>query len=180
MALPDVAPTPSSNASADRQRETVRLGDAVELEYYRLQQVSSGTIRLGEEDDDAQVVGPSAVGTGTSDEPTAPLSEIIQQLNDRFGTSFTEADRLFFEQIERDAVEVNYVRRIALANNFEKFDLGTRDQTRNVIIDRMAENDAIAARCLNDPEFEEIVFSRLLRSIYDTIRTQETTLGLDI
>ena len=44
----------------------------------------------------------------------------------------------------------------------------------------MAENDAIAARCLNDPEFEEIVFSRLLRSIYDTIRTQEPTLGLDI
>ena len=101
MALPDVAPTPSSNASADRQRETVRFGDAVELEYYRLQQVSSGAIQLGE-DDDAQVVGPSAVGTGTSDEPTAPLSEIIQQLNDRFGTRFTEADRLFFEQIERD------------------------------------------------------------------------------
>lgn len=162
---------------ADRQRETVRLGDAVELEYYRLQQVSSGTIQLG--DDDAQVVGPSAVGTGTSEEPTAPLSEIIQQLNDRFGTSFTEADRLFFEQIERAAVEVDYVRRIALANNFERFDLGTRDQIRNVIIDRMAENDAIAARCLNDPDFEEVVFSRLLRSIYDTIRTQEPTLGLD-
>lgn len=73
---------------------------------------------------------------------------------------------------------MDYVRR--LANNFERFDLGIRDQIRNVIIDRMAENDAIAARCLNDPEFEEIVFSRLLRSIYDTIRTQDTTLGLDI
>ena len=69
-------------------------------------------------------------------------SAIIQQINDRFGTSVTEADRLFFEQIERAAVEVDYVRRIALANNFERFDLGTRDRIRNVIIDRMAENDA--------------------------------------
>ena len=162
---------------ADRQRETVRLGDAVALEYYRLQQVSSGAIRLG--DDDAHVVGPSAVGTGTPEEPTAPLSEIIQQLNDRFGTSFTEADRLFFEQIEKDSVGVDYVRRIALANNFEKFDLGIRDRIRKVIIDRMAENDAIAARCLNDPEFEEIVFSRLLRRIYDTIWTQERQPGSD-
>ncbi len=135
---------------ADRQRETVRLGDAVELEYYRLRQVSSGA------------------------------SEIIQQLNDRFGTSFTEADRLFFEQIERDVVEVDYVRRVALANNFERFDLGIRDQIRNVIIDRMAENDAIAARCLNDPDFAQVVLPGLLRSIYDTIRTQEPTLGLDI
>jgi len=165
---------------ANRQRETVRLGDAVELEYYRLQQVSSGASQLGD-DEDALVVGPSAVGTGTPDEPTAPLAEIIQQLNDRFGTTFTEADRLFFEQIERDSVGVDYVRRIALANNFEKFDLGIRDEIRRVIIDRMAENDAIATRCLKDPEFEEIVFSRLLRRIYETIWTQESqpNLGLD-
>ena len=158
---------------ADRQRETVRLGDAIELEYYRLQQVSSGAIQLGQ-DDDTYVTGPTSVGTGDPDEPTAPLSEIIQQLNDRFGTSFTEADRLFFEQIEKDSTQVDVVRRIALANTFDKFDLGTRPQIRKVIIDRMAENDAIATRCLTDPAFEEIVFSRLLRSIYDTIRTQET------
>lgn len=31
---------------ADRQRETVRLGDAVELEHYRLQQVSSGASEI--------------------------------------------------------------------------------------------------------------------------------------
>ena len=164
---------------ADRQRETVRLGDAVELEYYRLQQVSSGTIQLGE-DDDADVVGPSAVGTGTSEEPTAPLSgdhpaaqrpvryelhrgrpAVLRTDRARRGRSGLRTPHSPSQQLRRSSTSA------------------PETQIRNVIIDRMAENDAIATRCLKDPEFEEIVFSRLLRRVYDTIWTQETTLDLD-
>lgn len=150
----------------------VRLGDAVELEYYRLQQVSSGAIQLGD-DDDPQVAGPSAVGTGRPEEPTAPLSEIIQRLNERFGTRFAEADRLFFEQLARASAQVDEIQRTAKANTFEKFYLGTRERVIKVIINRMAENDEIAARCLNDPDFAQVVLPGLLRRIYDMIWAQE-------
>ena len=112
----------------------VRLCDAVELEFYRLQQVSSGAIQLG--DDDPQVAGPSAVGTGRPEEPTAPLSEIIQRLNERFGTRFAEADRLFFEQLARASAQVDEIQRTAKANTFEKFYLGTRERVIKVIINR--------------------------------------------
>ena len=33
------------------------------------------------------------------------MSEIIDVLNERFGTEFEEADRLFFEQIEAELME---------------------------------------------------------------------------
>ena len=163
---------------ADRQRDTVRLGEAVELEFYRLQQVSSGAIQLGD-DDDAHVVGPSAVGTGRPEEPTAPLSEIIQRLNERFGTRFAEADRLFFEQLANASAQVDEIRRTARANPFEKFYLGTRDRVIKVIIKRMADNDEIAARCLNDPDFAEVVLPGLLRRIYDMIWAQESRPGFE-
>ena len=45
------------------------------------------------------MVSPTAVGTDNPEEEKAPLSEIIEQLNERFGTDFTDEDRLFFEQV---------------------------------------------------------------------------------
>ena len=59
------------------------------------------------------------------------------------------------------------------SGSFEKFYLGTRERVIRVIINRMAENDEIAARCLNDPDFAQVVLPGLLRRIYDIIWAQE-------
>ena len=45
------------------------------------------------------------------------------------------------------------------------------------MVDRMAGNDALVARCLNDPDFQEIVFSGLLRDIFDAIGALHPTAG---
>ena len=161
-----------------QDHEAVSLGGEVELEYYRLRLVSSGTVELGE-DDDASVTSPTAVGTGDPEEETAPLSEIIRSLNDRFGTDFTESDRLFLQQVQQDALARDDIRKTALANTFEKFSLGIRPQLQRLMIDRMAGNDVLVTRCLNDPDFQEIVFSGLLRQIFDTIEAEPPALPLN-
>ena len=158
-----------------QDHEAVSLGGEVELEYYRLRLVSSGTVELGE-DDDASVTSPTAVGTGDPEEETAPLSEIIRSLNDRFGTDFTESDRLFLQQVQQDALARDDIRKTALANTFEKFSLGIRPQLQRLMIDRMAGNDVLVTRCLNDPDFQEIVFTGLLRQIFDTIEAEPPTI----
>lgn len=81
----------------DRDGEVVRVGDDVSLQYYRLERVFSGAITLKE--GEAQYVkSPTEVGTGKAQDEKLPLSEIIQVLNERFGTEFTEEDRLFFQR----------------------------------------------------------------------------------
>ncbi|HEY3740523.1 MAG TPA: hypothetical protein VGL53_11800 [Bryobacteraceae bacterium] len=40
--------------------------------------------------------GPTAVGTGTAKDAKVELSRLIDTINDRFGTDFTQADELFF------------------------------------------------------------------------------------
>ena len=163
-------------------QQTVHLDDSdVELEYYRLQLVSSGAIALeGDEDGDtgygdgdALLAGPSAVGTGSPEEPEAPLSEIIARLNDRFGTDFTESDRLFLQQIHHDAVSRDDIRSTALANDFDKFSLGIRPQLKELMIRRMTDNDTLVTRCLNNPDYQEIVFNGLLKAIFNAIEPQQ-------
>ena len=109
----------------DRDSGAIHLGDDVDLAYYRLQRVSSGAIGVGEEEG-AYVTGPTAVGTGNPEEEQAPLSEIIERLNERFGTEFTEEDRLFFEQVKERGVRNEDIRQMALANPYDKFALGIR------------------------------------------------------
>ncbi len=58
----------------------VKLGDEVELRYYRLQRISSGAISLKDEQT-AYVKSPTEVGTGKAKDEEAPLSEIIRVLN---------------------------------------------------------------------------------------------------
>ena len=152
-------------------RAPVRLHDDVELEFYRLQQTSSGVIALG--DDDITVAGPGAVGTGDPEEDKAPLSEIINSLNERFGTEFTDTEHLFLEQVHQDAVDRDDIRETARANPFDKFSVGVGPRLPRLMIQRMADNDELVTRCLNDPDFGKIVFDGLLRGIFEAVTAQQ-------
>ena len=147
--------------------EAIDLGDEVSLEFYRLERVSSGAILL--KDPEPYVVSPSAVGTGNPEEEKAPLSEIIERLNERFGTEFTDEDRLFFEQVRERALRDKDVREIAGANPFDKFSLGIRERLGQLMVERMGENDALVTRYLSDPEFQEVAFAVLAREIFQAV-----------
>jgi hypothetical protein len=110
------------------------------LQYYRLQRVSSGPIELKVGEPEG-VYSPTDVGTGKAKEEKAPLSEIIQVLNERFGTTFTDEDRLFFDQIKARATSNSQVIQTAMANPLDKFKLGIRKVIEDMMIQRMAEND---------------------------------------
>jgi type I restriction enzyme R subunit len=153
----------------ERDTGVVKLGDEVGLQYYRLQRVFSGAIELREGEGEYGVKSPTDVGTGKAKEEKAPLSEIIEVLNDRFGTNFTEEDRLFFEQIKEKATKSPEVVRLRRANPFDKFQLGLRQMLEDLMIQRMGENDRIVSRYMDDKAFEDAAFAVLSRVIYETI-----------
>ena len=154
------------------QGPAIRLGDDVDLEYYRLQRISSGVIDL-DGAEETRVSSPTAVGTGDPAEKTAPLSEIIKQLNERFGTDFKAEDRLFFDQITERAAGNEEVRNLALANSREKFAIGIREKLDQLMIERMKENDVIVTRFLDDTEFREIASTVLAGEIFDAVWRNE-------
>ena len=155
----------------------IRLTDEVGLQYYRLERVSPGAIMLNE-GDPVGVRSPTDVGTGKAKDEKAPLSEIISILNDRFGTEFTDEDRLFFEQIKERAVRNEQIIKTARANpQFEKFQLGIRKLIEEMMIQRMGENDKIVTRYMDDPEFQNSAFPILAKEIFDAIEKCKFSAG---
>lgn len=156
----------------DRDNTVVKIGNEVELQYYRLERVSSGPIEL-KEGEPKGIYGPAEVGTGKTKEERAPLSIIIQALNERFGTSFSDEDRLFFEQIMTRAINNNRVIQTAMANPLDKFQLGVRKLIRDLMIERMAENDKIVTRYMDDGEFQGTAFPILAKEIFNAIHVNK-------
>ncbi len=157
-----------SHLPTDRDSERVKFGDEVGLQYYRLQRIHSGEITL--KDGDAEgVKSPTDVGTGKAKEEKAPLSEIIQVLNARFGTNFSDEDRFFFEQIREKATANEQVVKLRRANPFDKFQLGLRQLIEVLMVQRMGDNDKIVTRYMDDKEFGSAAFAVLSKAIYDSI-----------
>ena len=99
-----------------------------------------------------------------------PLSEIIQVLNERFGTNLGEEDRLFFQQIIEKAIKDEQIVRTAMANPLDKFELGIRKLIEELMIERMGQNDKIVTRYMDDREFQGSAFPILAREIFEAIR----------
>lgn len=157
----------------DRDTERVKLGNEVALQYYRLQRVHSGAIDLRDGEPEG-VKSPTDVGTGKAKDEKAPLSEIIQVLNERFATGFTEEDRLFFEQIKEKASKNSQVIQIALANPLDKFQLGIRKFIEEFMVQRMGENDKIVTRYMDDTDFQNAAFPILSKAIFESVREQHS------
>lgn len=152
--------------------DAVKLTDEVGLQYYRLERVFSGAINL--RDGDAEgVKGPTETGTRKAKEAKAPLSEIIDALNERFGTGCGEEDRLFFQQIMEKATKHPKVIKVAQANPLDKFTLGIRKLMEELIIQRMGENDKIATLYIDDHDFQNTALSAMAREMYTSIRNSD-------
>ena len=82
----------SERAAQARLGREYKLTDEVAMEYYRLQKIKDGTIELitGEE---GELDGLSEAGIKRAKKEKVTLSEIIEVLNDCFGTEFEEAER---------------------------------------------------------------------------------------
>ena len=83
---------------ADDSSLPVSVQRQIEIESFRIAQTFQGAISLTPEKGELKPI----TGGGTtlvSPEDVEPLSEIIRDLNDRFGTEFEEKDRVFVEEL---------------------------------------------------------------------------------
>jgi type I restriction enzyme R subunit len=148
-----------------RSGERFRLDGEVELDAYRLTQVGRGALEL-QAGVDAPVRGPTAVGTRVAEEVHAPLSDIVLTLNERFGTEFTDADKLLLDQVVADGVADDVVRQRAQANSYDNFALSVRKVVDGLMIDRLERNDQIVGKYLDESAFGEAVFEYVAREMF--------------
>ena len=145
------------------------LDDEVALRFFRLQQMSEGSIDLSEGDADP-LKGPTDVGTARTKDEKEALSSLIERLNERFGTAFTEADQLFFDQIRASAEKDENIAEAARANSFVDFAAYLDGKLDDIFIERMEGNDDIFSRVMTDTEFRSAVHGHLAQAIFRQVR----------
>ena len=152
-----------------RSGPAYQFDDEVRLEYYRLQKISEGSISLAGGDSHA-LDGPTEVGSGAVHEESVPLSQLIDVVNERFGTDFNQADQLFFDQIVEAAMSDDGLRQAAAVNPEDKFELVFRNLLERLFVERMDQNEEIFVRYMNDQPFQQLVSEWLASQAYQRLR----------
>jgi type I restriction enzyme, R subunit len=142
-----------------------QFDEEIRLEYYRLQKISEGSISLSD-GYTRPLDGPTDVGTGVVRDGPVALSQLIDDLNQRFGTDFNQADQLFFDQLAETAVLDDRLQQAAKVNPEDKFSLVFTSLLEALMLERMDQNEAIVARYMGDKEFQRQIAIRLAKEAY--------------
>ena len=150
-----------------------QFDDEVRLEYYRLQKISEGSISL-QDGEARRLDGPTEVGSGLVRPQPMPLSQLIDIVNERFGTDFNQADQLFFDQIVASAMADESLRQAAAVNPGDKFELVFKSLLENLFVERMDQNEEIFVRFMNEAPFQKLVTAWMASEAYRRLRSDDT------
>ena len=87
-------------------------------------------------------------------------------LNDRFGTDFDKADKLFFDQIEEELFNDDTLKQQAMNNDIDNFKYGFEEVFMHKLIDRMDDNQKIFEKVMDSSDFKKTVQDWLLKKLY--------------
>ncbi|MBE0467372.1 MAG: hypothetical protein IBX71_09155 [Candidatus Desulforudis sp.] len=136
-----------------RDRADSLQGDEVALKYYRAEKTAETAIDLI---GGGVIQGPVAVGGPGRDKGAKErLSRIIERLNERFGTDFTEADQLVFDQIREEMASDEMLVYQAQNNTIENFRYVFNEKFIGKVIDRMDANSSSSGASWTPPSFSQ-------------------------
>lgn len=146
--------------------EGVNLKDKVLLEYYKLEKTYSGAIALKK--DDGLVESPTS-GTGSSVvKEKNSLSALIEEFNQRFGTDFTDMDKVL-SQVKRDLYKDEMLVKAGQDKDKTLFNSLYEKTFNNAMTDRYERNDQFFQDLFSDEEKMDFMKKMLLRVFYDEV-----------
>ena len=146
----------------------VYLADDIALEYYRNQKVFEGSIEL--EKTGGIELDPQKHGAGgVAEDEKVRLSSVLEKLNERFGTTFTETDFLSREQVKEDMLNDDDLRQKAKNNTKENFKFAFEKTFMNFVIDRMSSNQEFFMKILENDEFKSYIMEDMLNEVYGEV-----------
>lgn len=141
------------------------LYDDVVLQYYRLQKIHEGSIKMVKEDG---VLYNAISGTGLPlEDEKENLSTIIAKLNERLGTNFTEMDKVLEQFVQDMSANAELVLRSK--NPLDLFKIVYDNNIMDVVLNRMTQNQEFCERYLEDEEFRKEVDKILLPLVHERL-----------
>jgi type I restriction enzyme, R subunit len=150
-----------------RPSTSVDIGDA-DLSHFRLEFTGQHNVSLSAVGD-RDVRGHAADGGGFREPEMKPLSEIIDDLNDRFGLDLGTSDQILVYQQVVGLVEDTGMQQIALMNDEARFGQVADDRLDNIVAEHADRNTEFMKLYFDNSEFQKAIKEAARKRAYRII-----------
>lgn len=150
-----------------KEKLPVEITDNVNMDTYRLQQISSGSIAL--EPGTGELKPITDVGTGKTSDEKDFLSKIIEEVNERFGTDFTQGDKVFFAELETRLAGNETLAQSVKTNPKESLRLVFNHIFEDELHSMVDSNFDIYKKIVDNAEFGRFVKDKVFEEVYSKL-----------
>ena len=150
-------------------RDKVYVDDKVLLEYYRLEKDFEGGIQL---ESTPEGFRPITGEAGRREKQRDPLTVIIDKINEKYGTNFTEMDKVLL-QMENDYAAQDKWHSYAQNNDRKTFMLLFEKDFPNMAAARYEQNDSFFVKLFSDPDMMRQVMETVGAVLYERLKAQK-------
>ncbi|MEU8079261.1 type I restriction endonuclease [Catellatospora citrea] len=147
----------------------VDIGDAT-LSHLRIDKTGKHDLNLSPAGEHL-IPGFSPDGGVGKEVEEVPLSEVIADLNDRFGLDLGTSDQILLVQQIVSLVMDEKMQAVALQNDLDKFGQVADKQLDNVVAENHDSNTDFVRRYFDNPEFQAAIKQVARKRAYDLIRS---------
>ena len=91
---------------------------------------------------------------------------MVNELNDAYGTDFTPADQLFFDQVIEEALQDESILEAMQANSLDSFTDYINKKLMDLFLIRITGNEEVCNTVMSNEEIKSKVASRLARQLF--------------
>lgn len=146
--------------------EKIYIDDKVLLEYYKLEKDFDGSIQLEPTEEGFTPITGEA---GRREKKKDPLTVIIDKINEKYGTEFTEMDKVLL-QIENDYASQDKWKSYAQNNDFKTFMLLFAKDFPEMAAARYEQNEDFFVKMFSDPEMMKQVMESIGNVVYERLQ----------
>lgn len=150
-----------------RPSTSVDIGDA-DLSHFRLEFTGQHNVSLSAVGD-RDVRGHAADGGGYREPDVKPLSEVIEELNERFGLELGTSDEILVYQQVVSLVEDTGMQQIALMNDEARFGQVADDRLDDIVAENAERNTDFMKLYFDNNEFRKAIKEAARRRAYRII-----------
>lgn len=147
-------------------RDKVYVDDKVLLEYYRLEKDFEGGIEL---ESTPEGFRPITGEAGRREKKKDPLTIIIDKINEKYGTNFTEMDKVLL-QMENDYAAQEKWHSYAKNNDRKTFMLLFEKDFPNMAAARYEQNEAFFVKLFSEPDMMKWVIETIGPVLYERLK----------
>lgn len=157
----------------EREKLPYEIQQAIDLENLTVKQTAKAKIKLNHK---TGALNPDVIGQSFGLPPSEieALSEIIKELNERFGTEFTDEDRMVIHQIEQKLAQDERLGQTIRVNTAENAMLTFKQVVQDLFHEMLETNFKFYQNMDNNPDFAD----KLTKTLFDRYRKTLGTEGM--